>query len=104
MKTKLLLLIFIFVFPLILVSQVYYDRTYDIGFIDHPVAFVSDALGNTYVCGWFEDANFENQRAFVFKVNIDGSEEWRVTLDEPSKYMALCITESGNIALAGNRN
>jgi len=104
MKTKLYILIFTLIAPLLLASQVYYDRTYDIGFNDHPVAFVSDAIGNTYVCGWFEDANFENQRAFVFKVNIDGSEEWRVTLEEPSKYMALCITEGGNIALAGSRN
>lgn len=104
MKTKLFILFFLFNSPAAMVSQVYYDHTYDVGFNDYPVAFVTDAIGNTYVCGWFEDANFENQRAFVFKVNIDGNEEWRVTLEEPSKYIALCITESGNIALAGSRN
>lgn len=92
------------IYPMLMSSQVYYDRIYDIGVIDHPVAYAADQEGNVVVCGWFEDENQENQRAFAFKVNDYGEEVWRITSEETSKYMALYITESGHIALAGSKN
>ncbi len=104
MKTKLPFLLAMLICPMLLSSQVYYDRTYDIGDIDHPVAFIADQAGNVIVCGWFEDENHENQRAFALKVNNLGDEVWRITSEETSKYMALCITESGHIALAGSKS
>jgi hypothetical protein len=104
MKTKLFFLIAMITYPLLMSSQVYYDRTYDIGDMDHPVAFVADNEGNIIVCGWFEDGNNQNQRAFALKVNNFGDEIWRITSEETSKYVALCITESGHIALAGSKN
>lgn len=104
MKTRLYFLMVIIIYPMLMSSQVYYDRTYDIGIVDHPVAYVADQAGNVIVCGWFEDENQENRRAFAFKVNDYGEEVWRITSEETSKYMALCITENGNIALAGSKN
>jgi hypothetical protein len=104
MKTHLLNLLISTLFPFALLSQTYFDRTYDFGTIDHPVAFVSDQMGNVIVCGWFEDANHENQKAFALKVNTNGDEIWRISLEDTSRYMALCITESGQIVLAGSKN
>jgi hypothetical protein len=104
MRNRLFYLVFLTIYPLVISSQVYYNRTYDFGIIDHPIAFVSDQAGNVIVCGWFEDAYHENQRAFALKVNMNGDEVWRISIDDPSKYMALCITESGNIALSGCKN
>lgn len=104
MKTKLFFLIVMITYPLLMSSQVYFDRTYDIGDMDHPVAFVADNAGDIIVCGWFEDENNQNQRAFALKVNNFGDEIWRITSEETSKYVALCITESGHIALAGSKN
>ncbi|MDD4375055.1 MAG: T9SS type A sorting domain-containing protein [Bacteroidales bacterium] len=104
MKTKLHFLLVMLVCPMLLSSQTYFDRTYDIGDIDHPVAFVADQAGSVIVCGWFEDGNHENQRAFALKVNNFGDEVWRVTSEETSKYMALCITENGHIAIAGSKS
>ncbi len=104
MKKQLLNLLFFALLPFTLLSQTYFDNTYDFGAIDHPVAFVSDQAGNVIVCGWFEDANHESQRAFALKVNTNGDEVWRITLEDTSKYMALCVTESGDIALAGSKN
>ena len=104
MKNRLLYLAVLTLFPLMLSSQEYYNHTFSFGALDHPVAFISDQVGSVYVCGWFEDVNHENQRAFALKVNINGNEVWRTTIEDSSKFMALCITESGNIALAGNIN
>jgi hypothetical protein len=104
MKKQLLNLLIFALLPFTLLSQTYFDNTYDLGAIDHPVAFVSDQAGNVIVCGWFEDANHEDQRAFALKVNTNGDEVWRITLEDTSKYMALCVTESGDIALAGSKN
>jgi len=104
MKKQLLNLLIFALLPFTLLSQTYFDNTYDFGAIDHPVAFVSDQAGNVIVCGWLEDANHEDQRAFAFKVNTNGDEVWRITLEDTSKYMALCVTESGDIALAGSKN
>ncbi len=85
-------------------AQNYYDKTFDFGYYDHPVAFIADSLEDVYICGWFEDANYENQRAFVLKTDSNGQELWRVTMDVPSKYFALCLTHTGNLALSGSRN
>ncbi|RLD90196.1 MAG: hypothetical protein DRJ09_05010 [Bacteroidetes bacterium] len=85
-------------------AQGYYDKTYDFGVVDHPVAVITDSLENVYVCGWYEDKNNENARAFILKTNSSGQEVWRDTLDVPSKYFALCLTHTGDIALAGSRN
>lgn len=85
-------------------AQGYYNKTYDFGSIDHPVAIVTDSLDNVYVCGWYEDGNNQNPRAFVLKTNNNGQEVWRDTLDVTSKYFALCLTQAGDVALAGSRN
>jgi len=85
-------------------AQYYFDITYDFGAIDHPLAIVTDSLENIYVCGWFEDINQQNQRAFVIKTDADGQELWRETLNDSSKFNALCLTHTGNLALAGSRN
>ncbi len=85
-------------------AQGYYDKTYDFGVVDHPVALIADSLENVYVCGWYEDENNENARAFILKTDSNGQEVWRDTLDVPSKYFALCLTHTGDIALAGSRN
>ena len=104
MKNRLLYLAVLTFFPLMLSSQVYYNHTFSFGAFDHPVAFISDQAGSVYVCGWFEDANHENQSAFALKININGDEVWRATIEDSSKYMALCITEGGHITLAGSKN
>ncbi len=85
-------------------AQGYYDKTYDFGVVDNPVALITDSLENVYVCGWYEDENNENARAFILKTDSNGQEVWRDTLDVPSKYFALCFTHTGDIALAGSRN
>ena len=104
MKNRLLYLAVLTLLPLMLSSQVYYNHTFNLGAHDHPVAFVSDQAGSVYVCGWFEDANHENHRAFALKINLNGDEVWRTTIEDSSKFMALCITESGHIALGGSKN
>ena len=104
MKNRLIYLAVVILFPLVLSPQVYYNHTFSFGALDHPVAFISDQAGSVYVCGWFEDANHENQSAFALKININGDEVWRATIEDSSKFMALCITASGHIALAGNKN
>jgi len=85
-------------------AQYYFDKTYDFGAIDHPLAIVTDSLENIYVCGWFDDINQENPRAFVIKTDADGQELWRETLSDSSKFYALCLTHTGDLALAGSRN
>ncbi len=97
-------LFLVFALPSICVSQDYYDITYDIGYYDHPKAFVSDSLGNIVVCGWFTDADTTFTKAFAIKVNPDGQEVWRITLADTSKYYAVCVTSTGNIALSGSKN
>ena len=85
-------------------AQNYYNNTYHFGYYDQPTAIVTDSLENIYVCGWFEDDNHLNQKAFVFKTDNQGREIWRVNLNTPSKYFALCLTHTGNVALAGSKN
>ncbi len=104
MKKRLIYFAMLTIFPLMMSSQVYYNQTFSFGTFDHPVAFVSDHVGNVIVCGWYEDMSHENQNAFALKVNINGDEVWRITSEDTSKYMALCITENGNIAIAGSKN
>ncbi len=94
----------LFSFSLTLNAQNYFDKTFDFGSIDHPQAIVTDASQNAYICGWFEDATYQNPRAFVIKTDDKGQEMWRVSLDVPSKFYALCVTHEGNVALAGSRN
>jgi hypothetical protein len=106
MKKKLFILVIsMFLFASISsTAQNYYNKTYNFGAIDHPVAIITDSLENVYVCGWYEDENNENQRAFILKTDNNGQEIWRDTLDVPSKYFALCLTHTGDIALAGSQN
>ncbi len=100
--------LFFFVFLIALFSgisaQNYYDKTYNIGFIDHPTSFETDSLENVYVCGWFEDENTQNQRGFVLKTDNNGQEIWRVTMPDSSKFYELCLTHYGGVAVAGSRN
>lgn len=100
MKFKLLTLLLI-VAPFISFSQGYYEHTFDFSYYDHPEAMVADEAGNIIVCGWSESKDFEEQRAFALKVDIDGQEVWRFVIDVTSKFHALCILESGEIAVAG---
>ncbi len=85
-------------------TQNYFDYTYDFGDIDHPLSIVTDSTENIYVCGWFENSNQEVPHAFVLKTDSDGQELWRVTLSDTSKFYALCLTHTGNLALAGSKN
>jgi len=85
-------------------AQSYYDVTFNIGYIDTPKAFVADSLGNTIVCGWFENTNADYTSAFAIKIDTNGQELWRITRQDTSKYYALCITANGNIAFAGSKN
>ena len=85
-------------------AQDYYDVTYDIGYYDHPNAFIADSAGNIIVCGWSNDADTTFTHAFAIKVNADGQEVWRITLPDTSKFYAVCVTSTGNIALAGSKN
>ncbi len=85
-------------------SQNYYDKTYSFGYYDNPFAMTTDSLGNIIVCGWYSDESSEKTMAFALKVNPNGEELWRITLEDTSKYYALCVTSTGNIALAGSKN
>ncbi|RLD90131.1 MAG: hypothetical protein DRJ09_05155 [Bacteroidetes bacterium] len=85
-------------------AQNYYNNTYHFGYYNQPTAIVTDSLENIYVCGWFEDENHLNQRAFVFKTDNQGQELWRIIIDTPSKYYALCLTHTGGVALAGSKD
>jgi len=103
---KILFFYLFFVFALLNSSftQNYYDITYDIGYYDHPNAFIADSAGNIIVCGWSNDADTTFTNAFAIKVNTDGQEVWRITLPDTSKFYAVCVTATGNIALAGSKN
>ncbi len=101
---KFYLFILITFFYLSLSAQSYYDKTYNIGYNDQPVAFVADSAENIFVCGWFTDEGSEKTRAFAMKVNSNGEELWRITLEDTSRFYALCITSTGDIALAGSKN
>ncbi len=101
MKFKLLSLLLI-ITPYISFSQSYYENTFNFGHYDHPEGMVTDNVGNIIVCGWSESDNFEDPRAFALKVDLDGQEVWRIAIEDTSKFYALCILESGNIALAGS--
>ena len=102
MQSKLFSLVVFIITPFISFSQGYYENRFDFGHYDHPEAVITDEAGNIIVCGWFEDANFENQRAFVLKVDTDGQEIWRYVFEETTKFHNLCIMESDEIALAGS--
>ena len=97
-------LFFVFAFLNSSFAQNYYDATYDIGYYDHPNAFIADSLGNIIVCGWSNDADTTITNAFVIKVNTNGQEVWRIKLPVESKFYAVCLTSTGNIALAGSKN
>ena len=97
-------LLAILLFSSSLFTQNYYDRIYNFGDIDHPLAIVIDSVENNYVCGWFEDGNQAVPHAFVLKTDADGQELWRITLSDTSKFYALCLTHTGSLVLAGSRN
>lgn len=90
--------------PITILSQNYYEISYDFGNYDNPTAFIADDLDNIVVCGWHEDINHEHQRAFALKVDSVGQEIWRITEDTLSKFNHLCLMENGNIAIAGSKN
>jgi hypothetical protein len=100
MKSKVLILQLL-ILPLLSFSQIYFENTFDFGTFDHPTAVATDEAGNVFVCGWYEDENFENQHAFAFKVDANGQEVWRNVTNNSSKFYNMCIMASGDIALAG---
>jgi hypothetical protein len=85
-------------------AQNYYDNTFSLGYYDNPTAFVADSAENVYSCGWYEDENNQTKKGFVIKTDNNGEELWRVTMDVPSEFYALCITHTGSVAVAGSRN
>ncbi len=103
-KHLLFYLLVIVAMPVIGFSQNYYNVTYNIGFHDHPTAFASDLNGNIVVCGWYNEADETTTHAFALKVDANGQEVWRKTVQDASKYYAVCITSTGNVALAGSKN
>ena len=85
-------------------AQNYYNKTYNFGYYDHPVAIEVDSLENVYICGWFEDENSQNQRGFVMKTDNNGNLVWQIIENEPSKYFSIDLTQTGDIAISGSRN
>ena len=104
-KNSLFLVITLVLFAALSINaQEYYNKTYNFGVYDHPVAVITDSLENVYICGWYEDENNENARAFVLKTDSNGQEIWHDTLNGSSKYFELCLNHTGNLVLAGSRN
>ncbi|NOY49215.1 MAG: T9SS type A sorting domain-containing protein [Chlorobi bacterium] len=104
MRHSIYLLLVLTFSSLLVSSQNYYDVKFDFGYYDHPKAIDNDGLDNVFICGWSEDINKENQRAFAIKVDKYGEEIWRINESTTSKFYSLCIMESGNIAIVGSKN
>lgn len=104
MKLSIYLLLLLTSVSQLVSSQNYYDVKFDFGYFDHPKAIVNDNLDNVFVCGWSEDVNEENQRAFTIKVDKYGEEVWRINENAISKFYDLCVMENGNIAIVGSKN
>ena len=83
-KHLLFYLLVIVAMPVIGFSQNYYNVTYNIGFQDHPTAFASDLNGNIVVCGWYNEADETTTHAFALKVDANGQEVWRKTVQDAS--------------------